>query len=176
MIDDTDQPRNPSHVLASSPKCRLCAWEIAKAIGFRGASKELHCGVPNMPWVAERVKKVVGGRPSRMSLHVKKIDADPDWFPRKLSEAKRGRKQIFTASKRRCVAQSVMSAKRRRAEEPCVGAVSHSCPAATQIPRPRSRSARRLYGVCSQPSDTISIPTTRGNPRTRCRKPSCQTK
>ena len=80
-----------------APKGRLCAWEVAKAIGFREASKEIHGGVPNIPWIADRVQKVGGGHPSRMSLHelFKKIDADPDWFPGELSGAKRGRKQIL---------------------------------------------------------------------------------
>ena len=37
---------------------RLSAWEVAKALGLREASKELHDGTLNLPWVAQRLKKL----------------------------------------------------------------------------------------------------------------------
>ena len=71
---------------------RLSAWEVAKALGLREASKEVHEGTINLPWIARRLKKIGGGSPSTASLFelYAKIDADPDWFPGKHTGAKRG--------------------------------------------------------------------------------------
>ena len=123
----------------SAQKGRLCAWEVAKAVGLREASKEIHNGVPNIPWIAARVTKVGGGHPTRMSLHelFAQLDADPEWFPGKQADATRGRKPLFNRRKRRCVALSAMAAKRHKGEEPCVDAVLHACPAATWNPETR---------------------------------------
>ena len=53
---------------------------MAKALGLREASKELHCGKVNEPWIAARVTKQGGGSPTPQSLHelFDKVDADPD--------------------------------------------------------------------------------------------------
>ena len=98
-----------------APEGRLCAWEVAKAIGLREASKEIHSGAPNLPRIAERLTKVGGGSPSTPSLHelFAKMDADEEWFPGKHSGAKRGPKHVFTGQKRRCVALSMRAAKQR---------------------------------------------------------------
>ena len=53
----------------SAPVGRLSAWEVAKALGLREASKELHDGQTNEAWVAERVSKIGGGHPSKQALH-----------------------------------------------------------------------------------------------------------
>ena len=68
-----------------APNNRLCAWEVAKALGLRQANKEIHNGNVNLPWIVVRVTKVDGGCPSTPSLHelFGKIDADPEWFPGK---------------------------------------------------------------------------------------------
>ena len=57
---------------------RLSPWEVAKALGLREASKELHGGQPNLPWIASRVTKIGGGHPSDQSLWelLTKIDAE----------------------------------------------------------------------------------------------------
>ena len=120
----------------SAPQGRLSAWETAKALGLREASKELHGGTPNLPWIAARVTKIGGGNPGTSALCelFQKVDADSDWFPGKHGGAKRGRKPLLTPAKRRCIAKSAMAAKRNRQEEPCVAAVVHACPKATLNP------------------------------------------
>ena len=47
---------------------RLCAWEMAKVLGLREASKELHGGKPNMTWIAARVTKHGGGNPTQQAM------------------------------------------------------------------------------------------------------------
>ena len=116
-----------------APVGRLCAWEVAKALGLREASKELEGGEPNIPWIASRLTKVGGGSPTKQSLHelFNKVEDDSEWFPGKHSGKKRGRKPLLTPAKRRCIAQCAMAAKRNYGEEPCVAAVVASCPKAT---------------------------------------------
>ena len=120
----------------SAPNGRLCPWEVAKALGLREASRELHGGAPRLPWIAGRLEKVGGGSPSTQALHelFAKIDADPEWFPGKHTGAKRGPKPVLTPGKRKAIAASAMSAKRRRGEEPCVAAIVQACPASTWNP------------------------------------------
>ena len=71
---------------------RLSAWEQAKALGLREASREIHDGKSQLEWVAARVTKVGGGHPSAAALHkfFSKVDADKDWYPGKHSGVKRG--------------------------------------------------------------------------------------
>ena len=116
---------------------RLSAWQVAKALGLREASKELHGDIGNLPWIAERLYKNGGGSPSTASLHelFAKIDADPDWYPGKHSGAKRGPLPIFTKVKRLAVAKSMMAAKRNHGEEPTVEAAILRCPDATRNPK-----------------------------------------
>ena len=103
-----------------APANRLCAWEVAKALGLREASKEIHGGNGRLPWIAARLKKVGGGCPTAPSLHelFSKIDSDSDWFPGKHTGKKRGPKTLLTAAKRRCIASSAMAAKSSRGDEP----------------------------------------------------------
>ena len=120
----------------SAPQGRLSAWDQAKALGLREASKEIHNGRTQLGWIAARVTKVGGGHPAVGSLHefFSKVDADKDWFPGKHSGAKRGPAPLLTAAKRRCIARSAMTAKAVHKQEPCVAAVIHSCPRATLNP------------------------------------------
>ena len=120
-----------------APEGRLCAWEVAKAIGLREANKEIHGGAPNLPWIAERLTKVGGGSPSTPSLHelFAKMDADEEWFPGKHSGAKRGPKPVFNGQKRRCVALSMMAAKQNEGLPPCTELAVQRCPDATFNPR-----------------------------------------
>ena len=115
---------------------RLCAWEQAKALALREASRELH-GRTQLAWIAARVEKVGGGHPSDGALHkfFKVVDGDKEWFPGKQRGAARGPKPLMTRAKRRCIAQSAMAAKKLRGDEPCVTAVVHACPRATTNPR-----------------------------------------
>ena len=116
-----------------APEGRLSPWEQAKALGLREASKELHGGKTNLPWIAARVSKVGGGHPQKGSLRefFKLVDADADWFPGKRNGAKRGRKPDMTPAKRRRIAQSAMAAK-AHGNDPCVAAVVTACPEATR--------------------------------------------
>ena len=81
----------------SAPEGRLSAWELAKALAFREASRELSGGEVNLAWVAARVTKVGGGHPTRSAMcqFFAMVDADPEWFPGKHSGAKRGRKPLL---------------------------------------------------------------------------------
>lgn len=118
---------------------RLSPWEVAKALAFREASKEIHDGVPNLGWIAERLTKVGGGHPGKPALSelFAKIDADPDWYPGKYGGLKRGRKPVFNVAKRLCVARSAMAAKANNGQEPSIVAVRLACPAATKNPQTR---------------------------------------
>ena len=119
------------HAWLCAPENRLCAWEIAKALGLREASIEIHGCNGRLPWIAARLCKVGGGCPTVQSLHelFAKIDADPEWFPGKHSGRKRGPKPVLTKAKRRCIASSAMAAKSARGEEPSVDAAILACPA-----------------------------------------------
>ena len=121
----------------AAPVGRLSPWETAKALGLREASKELHGGTGNLPWIAARLSKVGGGHPGAPALCelFAKVDADPDWFPGKHNGAKRGPKPLLTHAKRRCIAQSAMTAKRKHGQEPCIAAVVHACPLSTTNPQ-----------------------------------------
>ena len=115
---------------------RICPWELAKALGLREASKSLHGGQPNLPWIAARVTKIGGGSPSTSALFqfFAMVDADGDWFPGKHCGKKRGPKPLLPRAKRRRIAESAMAAKKHRKEEPCVAAVVFACPEATRNP------------------------------------------
>ena len=99
------------HFWSSAPQGRLGPWEVAKALGLREASKEIHGELPNLAWIAERLTKKGGGHPTRQSLHelFAKVDSDPDWFPGKHSGVKRGPAPLLTQAKRRAIAQSAMA-------------------------------------------------------------------
>ena len=120
----------------SAPEGRLSAWELAKALAFREASRELSGGEVNLAWVAARVTKVGGGHPTRSAMcqFFAMVDADPEWFPGKHSGAKRGRKPLLTPAKRRRIANAAMTGKKIRREEPCVAAVIRDEPVATMNP------------------------------------------
>ena len=120
-----------------APDGCLSPWQQARALAFREASRELHGGKDMLDWIARRLLLAGGGHPQKACVCklFKRVDADPDWFPGKLYGAKRGRKALLTPAKRRCIAQSAMSAKRTRGEEPCIAAVVHACPRATRNPQ-----------------------------------------
>ena len=130
----TPQQRLAAYWLAAAPGT-LCAWEQAKALAYREASKELHNGKVKLAWVASKLTKQGGGSPQKGSLSefFSKVDADPQWFPGKHGGAKRGRPPVLTAAKRRCIAQSLMRAK-ARGEEPCPAVAVHRCPTSTLNP------------------------------------------
>ena len=101
---------------------RLSPWEQAKALGLREASRDLHHGKTNLPWIAARLTKIGGGHPTKGSLHefFKRVDSDDAWFPGKHNGKKRGPKPLLTPAQRRNIAQSAMAAKKTHGNEPCV--------------------------------------------------------
>ena len=117
----------------------LCPWQQARALALREVSQELHKGRSQLSWIAARVEKVGGGRPTKVAILqlFQRVDADPEWFPGKQRVGKRGCPPLLTPAKRRCIAHSAMSAKRTRGDEPCVEAVIHTCPRATTNPKTR---------------------------------------
>lgn len=54
-------PATLKELWLSGQEGRLSPWEVAKALAFREASKEIHDGVPDLGWIAERLTKVGGG-------------------------------------------------------------------------------------------------------------------
>ena len=48
----------------AAPENRLCAWEVAKALGLCAASEEIHGGKGRLSWIAARLTKVGGGCPT----------------------------------------------------------------------------------------------------------------
>ena len=110
-------------------------------MALRDVSRELHGGKTCLDWIAARVKKVGGGHLGRSALcqFFQLVDNDPEWHPGKHEGAKRGRKPLLTPAKRRCIAQSAMTAKKRRGNDPCVAAVVHACPLATLNPETQQR-------------------------------------
>ena len=77
-----------------------------------------------------------GDHPSSASIKefFDKLDSDPDWFPGKHSDAKRGPKRILRGAKRAAI---VYAAKRLKSEgnEPTYSAVVAACPNAAQNPK-----------------------------------------
>ena len=132
---------------------RLSAWEVAKAVGFREASKVVHDGQVNLPWIASHLTKVGGGSPGKSALHelFTKIDEDPDWFPGKHNGAKRGPKPLFNAAKRHCVATSFMARKKSRGEQPSADSAILNCPKATLNPKTkRPFCDKTIMDVCTK--------------------------
>ena len=119
-----------------APVGRLSAWQQARALALLEVSREFHVGRTQLEWVAGQVEKVGGGSPGKaaFSKFFALVDADPDWFPGKQCGEKPGRKPLLTRGKRRCIALSAMTSKKKRGEEPCVAAVVHACPRATLNP------------------------------------------
>ena len=110
------------HAWLHAPDNRLCAWEVAKALGLHEASIKMHGSNGRLPWIAARLCKVGGGCPTVQSLHellFAEIDADPEWFPGKHGGRKRGPKPALTKAKRCCIASAAVTAKSARGEEPC---------------------------------------------------------
>ena len=87
--------------------------------------------------IAEEVTKVGGGHPTKQAISdlAAAVAADSNWYPGKVTEManKRGPKPKFAVLKRKQVAKSAMSLK-RRGLEPTVAAVQLQTPAAATNP------------------------------------------
>ena len=128
-------------VWLQSPEGKLCGREQAKAWALREVWRAEGKGDWGMhTFIAGKVKKTCQGQPNGGSPAVssikeffEKIDHDPNWFPGKASDAKRGPTRLLRGSK---VTAIVSAAKRIKAEgeEPTYSAVVAACPQATLNP------------------------------------------
>ena len=109
---------------------RMCPWEQARALALREASREIHGGNVNVPWVAARVVKNDGSHPARQSMHelFDLVGRDPDWFPGKHSGKRRGPGPFFTTSKKKHCARVMMRVKHEAGDEPALEEMKRRCP------------------------------------------------
>ena len=92
----------------------LCAREQLKAWALREAWMAGKTGMFGMStWIAERLTKVGGGRPTSASVKelLDKIDSDTDWYPGKQYGEKCGRKRVLRGAKALAVARCAQSKK-----------------------------------------------------------------
>ena len=130
---------------------RLCGREQAKAWALREVWKESHDSTYGLnAFVAQRVRKTKNGKPKgdhptaeAISELFQKIDSDPQWFPGKQSDNKRGPQRILVGPKK---AGIVAAAKRLKTEEGEVtyGAVVAACPKATLNPDTQEPVSKQL--------------------------------
>ena len=136
----------PSHdelrnVWLRAPEGKLCGREQAKAWALREVWRAEGKGDYGMyTFIADKVKKSVNGKPTGASPtknsiqeFFDKVDSDPEWYPGKTSDARRGPKRLLRGAK---VTAIVSAAKRLKAEgnEPTYSAVVAACPLATLNP------------------------------------------
>ena len=135
-----------------APEGKLCGREQAKAWALREVWRNDGKGDYGMyGFIASKLKKNVGGKPvgaspgsNAMQELFDKIDADPEWYPGKGSDARRGPKRILRGGK---VTAIVSAAKRLKAEgnEPTYSAVVAACPFATVNPLSDRHAPREAY-------------------------------
>ena len=64
----------------SAPAGRMSAWQQAKALALREASRELHKGRAQLEWIADRVEKVATA-PLELAWPVQGCSARPSVHP-----------------------------------------------------------------------------------------------
>ena len=92
----------------------LAAREQLKAWALREAWMDGKTGTFGMKmWIAERLTKIGGGRPTSAAVKelLAKIDSDEDWYPGKQYGEKRGRKRVLRGAKALAVARCAQSKK-----------------------------------------------------------------
>ena len=130
-----------SSLWLQAPEGKLCGREQAKAWALREVWRADGKGAYGMhTYIASKVCKMWQGRPNGASPGVSaikeffdKVDKDPEWYPGKASDARRGPKRVLRGAK---VTAIVSAAKRLKAEgeEPTYSAVVAACPQATLNP------------------------------------------
>ena len=105
-----------------SPLMQAKAWGLSEA------------GVPPVE-IAAKLTKGGGGAPSREAVRrlLERIEEDPGWYPGKRPEAAYGRAPVLAGAKRKQVADSAMTLK-RRGVEPTYASVTAQCPKAALNP------------------------------------------
>ena len=115
----------------------LSPWSQAKVWALLHVRDSRHLELPYTE-IAESVSKVGGGHPTKqaISLMHKLFQQDKAWYPGKVTEGarKRSPKIKFTKGKKRAVALSAMSLK-KKGIEPTVSAVVAQCPKSACNPR-----------------------------------------
>ena len=107
----------------------LFAREQLKAWALREAWMDGKPGTFGMnTWIAERLTKMGGGRPTSAAVKelLGKIDNDEDWYPGKQYGEKRGRKRVLRGAKALAVARCAQS-KKARGVDPTYAQVCGSC-------------------------------------------------
>ena len=107
----------------------LCAREQLKAWALREAWMDGKPGTFGMnTWIAERLTKMGGGRPTSAAVKelLGKIDNDEDWYPGKQYGEKRGRKRVLRGAKALAVARCAQS-KKARGVDPTYAQVCGGC-------------------------------------------------
>ena len=92
----------------------LSAREQLKAWALREAWMDAKTGKFGVnTWIAERLTKIGGGRPTSAAVSqlLAKIDNDEDWYPGKQYGEKRGRKRVLRGPKALAVARCAQSKK-----------------------------------------------------------------
>ena len=138
MSDAQDALRN---AWLGGPEDRLCGREQAKAWALREswlADKKAPYGM--YEFIRTRVRKTKDGKatgdhPSAPSLNgfFPKVVPDPDWFPGKHADTKRGPKRILSGGKKSAVIQAAKRIKREGGEV-TYAAVVDAAPTATLNP------------------------------------------
>jgi len=85
--------------------------------------------------IAAKLEKVGGGHPTKSAVCklLERIKGDPEWYPGKRPDASYGRKPVLRGAKRKQVAASAMTLK-RRGVEPTYALVVAQCPEAVANP------------------------------------------
>ena len=105
-----------------SPLMQAKAWGLSEA------------RVPQVD-IAAKLEKIGGGHPTKSAVCklLERIKGDPEWYPGKRPEAAYGPKPVLRGAKRRQVAASAMTLK-RRGVDPTYALVVAQCPEALVSP------------------------------------------
>ena len=104
----------------------LSPWQQALALGMRHASKDVYGGHVCVKWIASKLRKTDASgkaysdeapKHSSVSGLFQKVDADPRWYPGKISGTKRGPKPVLTGTKRARIAASPILPRQSRPKE-----------------------------------------------------------
>ena len=133
----------------SGKKGSLSAREQAKAWAMREVWPEDQPTHGMYTFIAKRVTKVGGGRPTgeAVKAFLDKMDQDPEWFPGKANYEDNGRPRVLRGPKVAAIRNSAMALKERSVEPTCALMVG-ACPAAVENPdNGRPVGKKRVYDV-----------------------------
>ena len=125
----------------------LSAWSEAKAWVLREVWQQLFKkdSVYGLnAWVAKRLKKAGGGRPTRQAIGqlFQKMDDDNKWFPGKLYGSPGGRPSAISGANKSVIARSAMAIAQQN-EEPTYSVIVARNPKATLNPATGKKERQR---------------------------------